>query len=190
MPLLILRADVETLRTARFQHPPLQSRTMRPYDPKPPPPQPCYTTGKPQPGCDCLTCVPPPPKAPHEPEEPLLRYALATEHCEEIAYLPYYKQVCARNFKRLHPRWTAHASKIDPEYRPDLLDDLIFVLYAHAFSPNAIHASLDGLLRTAMTDAKYPATMLAERISETYGKIVAPRQPKAAQGTKKAFGQL
>ena len=130
---------------------------MRRYDPKPPASrpwhdltepqlrrealQPCHTRPGKKPGCACNNCATLPPPAKPEPER-LNRYALATEHTTDIAYTDYYKKVCARNFKNFHPRWAHYASRLDPDLRPDLMKDLIFVLYAHGYGPNAIHASL------------------------------------------------
>ena len=180
---------------------------MRKYDPKPPKSRPwhdlterqlqaealaaCHTRPGRKPGCSCSGCAVPP-KPEQEPER-LNRYALATEHTNAIAYTPYYKKVCARNFQTFHPRWAAYASALDPDLRPDLMKDLIFVLYAHGFGPNSMHASLADLIRTS-EGTRYPLTMLADIIVKVYTQIVLaqdkPDKIKAEARVKKAFGQL
>ena len=186
---------------------------MRPYDPKPPQHVPwhdltepqqqretaaaCHTRPGKKPGCSCNNCATIPPPKP-EPER-LNRYALATEHTNAIAYTDYYKKVCARNFKNFHPRWAEYATRLDPDLRPDLMKDLIFVLYAHGYGPNSIHASLADLIQTA-EGSRYPLTMLADIIVNIYTEIIKaqnktsgpPQEDKyeVEDRIKKGFGQI
>ena len=181
---------------------------MRQYDPKPPSDVPwhdltepqlrrealaaCHTRPGRKPGCSCTGCAVPPKAEPEEPER-LNRYSVATEHVTDIAYTPYYKKVCARNFRNFHPRWAEYASRLDPDLRPDLMKDLIFVLYAHGYGPNSMHASLADIIRTS-EGSRYPLTMLADIIVKVYTEIVLardkPERRQAEAKVKKAFGQI
>ena len=83
------------------------------------------------------------------------------------------------------------------------MKDLIFVLYAHGYGPNAIHASLADIIQTAEGN-RYPLTMLADIIVNIYTEIIKARNKTEQDGPpppqedkyevedriKKGFGQI